>query len=65
MENREWVFTVDQISVLLHISRGHAFAMVREGRIPSIRLGRRLLIPRKAIEDMLSGKGNSQDTKEG
>lgn len=49
------VATVDQAAKLLQISRGHCFQMVREGRIPSIRFGKRILISRKVLDDLLSG----------
>ena len=47
--------SVEQAAELLGISRGHAFQMVREGRIPSIRFGKRIVISRKVLSDMLNG----------
>lgn len=54
-KNMPLTLTVDQVAELLQISRGHCFSMVREGRIPSLRFGKRILIPRKALEAMLEG----------
>ncbi len=51
-ENR-LVLTVEEAAGMLRISRGLAYEMVRTGRLPSIRLGRRLLVPRPALERML------------
>ncbi len=48
------VVTVDQAAKALGISRGLAYEMARQGRIPAIRLGRRLLVPRSALERMLA-----------
>ena len=48
------VVTVDQAAKALGISRGLAYEMARQGRIPVIRLGRRLLVPRSALERMLA-----------
>ena len=46
------VLTVTECAKYLRIARGHAYTMVNEGRIPSIRMGRRILIPRAALERM-------------
>jgi excisionase family DNA binding protein len=46
-------YTVDEVGTILGISRAAAFNFVRDGTIPSIRLGRRLLIPAPAIERLL------------
>jgi excisionase family DNA binding protein len=37
----------------LGISRNFAYELVKRGIIPSIRLGKRILIPRAALEKML------------
>ncbi len=43
----EAVLTVDEAARILRISRGLAFAATRDGTLPSIRIGRRILIPRR------------------
>ncbi len=48
------VLSVEETASLLRISRGLAYEMVRTGRLPSIRLGRRLLVPKPALEKMLT-----------
>lgn len=45
--------TVDEAVALLRIGRGSAYALVRSGRLRSIKIGRRILIPASAIEDFL------------
>ena len=45
--------TVLETARLLKISRGLCFRMVREGRISSVRFGRRILVPRHALERLL------------
>ena len=38
---------------LLGLSRGLMYEAIRTGQIPSIRIGRRILIPRAALERLL------------
>lgn len=56
-ESASLVMTVDEAARALRISRNSAFSRVHDGSLPSIRLGRRLLVPRKALEEMLAGHG--------
>jgi excisionase family DNA binding protein len=50
--------SVDELAKELRISRQKAYAELRAGNIPSIRLGRRFVIPRAAIADWLRKAGN-------
>ena len=45
--------SVDEAGQLLGISRGLAYTLVNRGDIPSIRLGRRIVVPRQAIDQLL------------
>ena len=54
-QSRSLTLTVEQAGRLLGISRGLAYELVRRGEIPSIRLGKRILIPAQAIDDLLTG----------
>ena len=47
------VFSVEQARRRLGLSRGLVYEAIRSGHIPSIRIGRRILIPRSALENML------------
>lgn len=47
------ILTVEQTAKVLGISRGLAFAAARSGDIPSIRIGRRILVPRDRLRQML------------
>lgn len=40
------VYTVVEVAQLLSLSRGSAYALVRAGTIPAIRLGGRWVVPR-------------------
>lgn len=43
------ILTVEQTAKLLGISRGLAFAAVRAGEIPHVRIGRRIIVPRDEL----------------
>jgi excisionase family DNA binding protein len=45
--------SVEKAAHLLGISRNAAYAAVARKEIPSLRIGRRLLIPRAALERLL------------
>lgn len=45
--------TVEEASEILGISRGHAYELIRRGELPGIRLGRRVVVPVRAIDDLL------------
>jgi excisionase family DNA binding protein len=44
---------VEEAAELLGISRGAAYARANDGSLPTIRLGKRLLVPRAALDRML------------
>lgn len=48
--------TMDEAAAELGISRGTAYECARSGQIPTIRLGRRLLVPREALRRLGSGE---------
>jgi excisionase family DNA binding protein len=48
-------FTVPEAAKILKISRGQAYDAVNDGTLPSIRIGRRYIVPRRAREKMLDG----------
>jgi excisionase family DNA binding protein len=55
--------TVEEVADVLGISRGSAYEAIRRREIPSIRVGRRILVPLPALERMLNAPGEpvSQD----
>lgn len=46
-------FSVPEASRMLGISRGLGYELARCGKLPVIRFGRRLLVPKAALERML------------
>ena len=75
MDEEKLTLTVSETARLLGISRGLAYEMVRTGEIPSVRFGKRVLVPRRALERLLEKgqtlqnlahkSGQKQPAKEG
>jgi excisionase family DNA binding protein len=47
--------TLTEVASLLRISRNSAYEAARRGEIPTIKIGRRVLVPADALEKLLSG----------
>ena len=52
-------YTLDKTANILGISRAGAYQAARRGEIPTIRFGKRILVPRKALERLLEGQTNT------
>ena len=50
---------VEEAARLLGISRGLAYELVNRGELPALRLGRRLVVPISALEDLVAGASNT------
>ncbi len=48
-----WTVTVEEAAQMLGISRSSAYECVRRGELRALRLGRRLVVPRAALLDLL------------
>ena len=46
----------------LNLSRATTYSLVNQGVIPSIRLGRRIVVPRKALEELLASVGKPKES---
>ena len=53
MESERLTVTVEEAAALLGISRNLAYELVTRKELPSVRLGRRVLVPRQALERLL------------
>jgi len=51
---RSLAWTVEETGRLLGISRAHAYELVARGELPHLRLGRRVVVPKYAIEALLA-----------
>jgi excisionase family DNA binding protein len=51
-------YNVDEVAALLGLGRNTVYAAVKRREIPAIRIGRRLVIPRLALDNLLQCKFN-------
>jgi excisionase family DNA binding protein len=58
-EDTRLTLTVDEAARALGISRAFAYEAIKRGEIPHVRIGRRVLVPRGALERMLDVGGPS------
>ena len=54
METQNLVLTAPEAGRLLGLSRGSTYAAVRNGSIPSLRIGSRWLVPKAALMRLLA-----------
>lgn len=55
------VFTVRETAAQMRISRNTAYREIREGHIPHLRFGRRIVVPMAALNKMLGCGSDSDD----
>ena len=65
MTQEAQVLSVSTAARILGIGRNHAYELCRTGVIPSIRLGRRIVVPKVALEKMLSDADISESIQTG
>lgn len=54
MEDERLTLTIEETAKLLGIGRNLCYDQVKTGKIPAIKIGRRLLVPRFALEKLLA-----------
>lgn len=59
-ENEKLVYTVVETAGLLHLSRNSVYQGVLTGEIPHIKVGKRILIPKLALGQLLNKAGNTK-----
>lgn len=52
--------SVQATAKILGVSRGSAYEAIRTGQIPSIRFGKRIVVPRAALNRMISQADNRE-----
>lgn len=50
-------YTVPEAAAMLGLSRNFAYELVKQKQLPVVKFGKRLLIPRIALEKMLGKEG--------
>lgn len=55
---KEPTISVERAAKVMGIARGSAYQGVKNGEIPSIRVGRRLLVPTAALLELLGQKAS-------
>jgi excisionase family DNA binding protein len=61
MSSEKIILSVTETAYLLGLSRNSTYQGVQSGAIPSIRVGKRILVPRAARERMLECGGTNAD----
>ena len=51
------VLTIEEAAKILRVSTDSAYEAARRGEIPSLRIGRRVLVPKRALLYMIDGDG--------
>ena len=54
-DSKHLVYSVAEAGKRLGLSRGLMYEAIRTGQIPSVRIGRRILIPCAALDRLLEG----------
>lgn len=47
-------YYIDEAAKVLGVGRNQAYEAARNGQLPTIRIGKRILVPRVALAEMLS-----------
>lgn len=59
MQSEVRTISVTEAAKLLGIGRNQAYDAAHRGELPTIKIGKRLLVPVVALERMLSGEGKA------
>ena len=57
-EQERLAFSISEAAGLLGVGRTLAYAMARAGDLPTVRLGRRVVVPRAQLERLLAGEAD-------
>lgn len=53
IDDKRATVSVEDAARILGISRGLAYQMVHEGKLPCLRFGKRMVVPKKALDHLL------------
>ena len=55
--------TIPEVAKLLRVSRGTAYEAAKTGTLPTIRFGRTIRVPRRALQRLLDGQDDDGEGK--
>ena len=58
---QQLTYTVEEAAKLLRIGRNQAYEAARSRQLPTIKIGKRILVPRVALERLLDAAGAKAD----
>ncbi len=64
MTSEKLTVTIEEAGALLGIGRGLAYEMAKTGRLPVLRFGKRMVVPRRLLDEMLETAINYQPANE-
>ncbi len=67
MDKEKLTLTVDETAKCLGVSRNSAYEAIAKGEIPVVKIGKRLLVPKAALETLLAAgqpkKNNANESR--
>ena len=64
LKNEPEVLTVLEVADILHIGKNKAYDLVRDGKISSIKIGGKIIVPKMCLVQFLLDKNNYQNSHE-
>jgi excisionase family DNA binding protein len=63
MSEQRLTYTVEETAELIGVSLSATYKCIRRGELPCVHIGRRVLVPRRALESMLGSAPGADDQK--
>ena len=57
-------YSADECASIFRVSRSHVYRMINEGKIKSIEIGARKVIPASSLEELLKGTMSLSDLRQ-
>jgi len=59
LESLPAYLTVDEFSTYVHLRRWTVYRLIQDGKVPSLRVGNSLRIPKQALADLATENGHA------
>ncbi|HZO89784.1 MAG TPA: helix-turn-helix domain-containing protein [Chthonomonadaceae bacterium] len=56
------MLTVEEAAAVLRVGRNTVYEAIRSGEVPSLRIKRRILVPKSALLHLLGGHGRGSES---